>query len=96
MVVSVAFKNGPKTYDYLTSLALKPGDFVVVPTGPLGRGDFRFANLDYISVARVIKVKRDSPKATAWVMGKVDIDYYRGMLARITYEKKKELEEMLS
>lgn len=96
MVVSVAFKNGPKTYDYLTSLALKPGDFVVVPTGPLGRGDFRFANLDYISVARVIKVKRDSPKATAWVMGKVDIRLYKERLDRIAREDEKDLEEMLS
>ena len=96
MVVSVTFKYGPKTYDYLTGLSLRPGDFVVVPTGPLGQGDFHFADLDHLSIARVVKVKRESPKATAWVVGKVDLKHYKEMIDEVLHEQEKELEEMLS
>lgn len=66
MVVSVLFRNGYKTYDYLTDLELNPGELVVVPAGPR---DF--------SVAKVMGLKEQSAKATAWVVQKVDVLGFR-------------------
>ena len=73
-VVSVAFQNGPKTYDYFTDLSLKTGDYVVVPAGSL------------FSVAIVKKLKETSQRAEKWVVQKVDIKGYHERLAELMFE----------
>lgn len=86
MVVSVQFRTNPwKTYDYLTDLDLHKGDFVVVPTGPLGAGDTSKADLNHVTVVQVTARKLKSDKATAWVIGKVDM---QGFLQKMKERKK--------
>lgn len=82
MVVSVIFKDTPyKSYDYLSDIQLKEGDFVVVATG--SKPFRRFA------VVEVVKVKENSDKASAWVMQKVDVEGFDRRM------EEKEFEAML-
>lgn len=82
MVVSVAFPDSPKKYDYLTDLSdLKRGDLVVVPTGsPHQR---RFA------VVPVVGFKDESDKADKWVVQRVDI---KGWQQRIKQREQEDRE----
>ena len=82
MVVSVRFRTNPwKTYDYLTDLNLHKGDFVVVPTGHLGMGDASAADLNHLAVVQVTARKLKSDRATAWVIGKVDLQGFLKKMA---------------
>lgn len=88
MVVSVQFRNCPfKTYDYLTSLPLHKGDFVVVPTRALGKGDPTAADIDHIAVAQVICLKAESDKATAWVISKVPLREFLDLMVKRKMEE---------
>ena len=69
MVVSVVFRDSPKKYDYLTDIDLRKGELVVVPVGSPDAGAF--------SVVRVAEVKESSPKATAWVVQRVNLANWR-------------------
>lgn len=83
MIVSVQFRSCPfKTYDYLTSMPLHKGDFVVVPTGALGMGDPLAADLDHLAVAQVTSLKVRSDKATAWVIGKVPLREFLDLMLK--------------
>lgn len=72
-VVSVAFNNGPKLYDYFTDLPLKVGDLVVVPAGA------------FYSVVTVKKVKVTSRKAEKFVVQRVDLEAYNNRLAELVF-----------
>lgn len=88
MVVSVQFRNCPfKTYDYLTSMPLHKGDFVVVPTRALGEGDPLAADLDHLAVAQVASLKVKSDKATAWVISKVPLREFLDLMVKRKMEK---------
>ena len=74
MVVGVVFRGTPyKIYDYLTDLPLCKGDLVVVPTGPLAKGDTAGISERFVTVARVVRRRTASAKAFAWVIQKVDM-----------------------
>lgn len=83
MVVSVVFRDTPfKHYDYLTDLPdVKNGDLVVVPTGSPSNREF--------AVVKVVAIKESSPKATAWVVQKVDVEGFNQKM------EERELEAML-
>lgn len=74
MVVSVIFDDkSPKRYDYLTDLPnLKAGDFVVVPTGPPPYRNF--------AAVKIVGLKTESERATAWVVQKVDVDGFQNKM----------------
>ena len=81
MVVGVIFRGTPyKIYDYLTDLPLETGDLVVVPTGPLVKGNMAAFNERFITIARVVRVKAHSEKAFAWVIQKVDSTTFRARM----------------
>lgn len=83
MIVSVQFRNCPfKTYDYLTSMPLHKGDFVVVPTRALGMGDPLAADLDHLAVAQVTSLNVKSDKATAWVISKVPLREFLDLMLK--------------
>lgn len=63
--VRVKFRNSPNTYDYLSDLGLKAGDFAVVPASP------------GFAVVQVTRVLEESSKATVWVVQKVDVESYQ-------------------
>lgn len=77
MVVSVIFRGyRGKSYDYLTDLDLVRGDPVAVPTGDLGTGDATCADVEHVAIAQVIRTKRTSPMAKAWVIQKIDMEKF--------------------
>lgn len=77
MVVSVIFRGyRGKSYDYLTDLDLAPNDLVAVPTGSLGAGDAACADVEHVAIAQVIRTKRASPKAKAWVIQKINLEKF--------------------
>jgi len=87
MVVSVEFGNTPwKHYDYLTDLRLQKGDLAVVPAGPLEAERF--------AVVKVVELKKESPRAMAWVVQKVDVKGYKKKMKQRSEDT--ELEVMLS
>ena len=65
MVISVVFRNTPKSYDYFCDFQVKAGDLVVVPTGSAPFKDF--------AVTKVVGIKKTSVKATLWAMQKLDV-----------------------
>ena len=70
MVVSVVFRDNPKRYDYLTDIPdFHRGEFAVVPVGPPTMGAFE--------VVRVVGLKEESAKATAWVVQRVDFSAWK-------------------
>lgn len=78
MVVGVIFRGTPyKVYDYLTDLPLEAGDLVVVPTGPLAKGDMTAFTEHFVAVARVVRKKAASTKAFAWVIQKIDPEPFK-------------------
>lgn len=91
MVVSIIFRGyRGKSYDYLTDLDLVRGDLVAVPTGDLGTGDAACADVEHVAIAQVIRTKRASPMAKAWVIQKIDMEKF------LRDEEGRHLDAMLS
>ena len=73
-VVSVAFSDSPKLYDYFTDLPLNVGDLVVVPAGKK------------YSVVTVKRFKENSVRAENYVVQRVDLEGYKERLAELMFE----------
>lgn len=81
MIVGVVFRGTPyKIYDYLTDFPLKKGDLVVVPTGPLAKGDMAAFDERFLSIAKVVRRKTVSTKAFAWVIQKIDPEPFKARM----------------
>ncbi len=75
MVVRVSFENRFRQYDYLCSIRVSVGDYVVVPTGDSGYG-----------VAKVERLGKSSSRATKHVVQRVDVESYRARLLAMEAE----------
>ena len=87
MVVSEEFRDTPwKHYDYLTDIQLQKGDLAVVPAGP--------PEAERFAVVKVVDLKKESSRATAWVVQKVDVKGFQKKMKQRSEDM--EIEAMFS
>jgi len=70
------WEDGRPLYTYVTDLALKIDDYVVVPA----RGQFKLAMVKRVDDA--VEIEPNADMAYAWVIGLVDVAKYDANLAR--------------
>lgn len=75
--VEVTFNGGSKTYTYITSLDINPGDHAIVDCGGDG-----FKVVQIVGVHEDVEIEPNSNTKFKWLVAKFDLDHYKSNEAK--------------
>ena len=70
--VEVVFNSGSKTYTYITSLDINPGDHAIVDCGGDG-----FKVVQIVGVHEDVEIEPNSDTKFKWLVAKFDLEHYK-------------------